>query len=281
MPTSKNKRKNKQSAPKKAKHSAAVAQSASTDWMTPRDEAMAIVQKAEQQGLKTVLHVGCGQKNQTHLPKPYNDATQWKEIRLDISPSTKPDIMADIMDMRPLADNSVDALFSSHNVEHVWPHQVQQVLTEFNRVLKLGAVAMITLPDMQAVAFHVAEGKLESPLYTSPSGPITALDIMYGHIKSLAKGQHYMAHKTGFTAETLGRRLVLAGFSTVTVARDSEMNLWATGYKIPKQHEKYSDDIQIRGRFSKAVVTVPNAANHQQFDNLDAEPQLWKPLGLK
>lgn len=244
-------------------------------------QTMQILKSAEAQGLKTVLHVGCGQKRQDGMPSNFRDPAKWKEIRLDISESVKPDIVADIMDMKPVPDNSVDALYSSHNVEHVYPHQVQSVLQQFHRVLKPGGLAVITLPDMQAVAFYVAEGKLEHPLYQSPIGPITPLDIMYGHVPSVSKGQHYMAHKTAFTAETLGRRMVLAGFSGVNVRRDDGYNLWAYGYKIAKNDPKYSDDIHIQGRYKQTVVALPDPHSHDRQDNLDAEPQRWESPGLK
>ena len=37
--------------------------------------------------------------------------------------------------MSAVADKSVDAIFSSHNIEHVYPHEVEKVLKEFLRVL--------------------------------------------------------------------------------------------------------------------------------------------------
>src|SRR5665213_540831 len=40
--------------------------------------------------------------------------------------------------------------------------------------------------------------------YTSPAGPITPLDMLFGHSDSIASGHLYMAHKTGFTCASLG-----------------------------------------------------------------------------
>ena len=67
---------------------------------------------------------------------------------------------------------SVDAVWSSHNVEHLYGHQVPTALGEFNRVLKAGGLALITLPDLQTVCRSIAEGKLEPVLYQSPAGPV-------------------------------------------------------------------------------------------------------------
>jgi hypothetical protein len=93
-------------------------------------------------------------------------------------------------------------------------------LREFHRVLKWTGFAFIRLPDLQEVARHVAEGKLEDALYLSPMGPITPLDILYGHRPSLANGNAFMAHHTGFTGETLGAALIKSGFAAAMVQRD-------------------------------------------------------------
>jgi hypothetical protein len=79
---------------------------------------------------------------------------------------------------------------------------------------------LIKLPDLQEVTRHVADGKLEDPLYMSPMGPIAPLDILYGHRPSLAGGNAFMAHRTGFTSGTLGAALIKAGFAAVMVQRD-------------------------------------------------------------
>jgi len=64
--------------------------------------------------------------------------------------------------------------------------------------------------------------------YTSPAGPITPLDMLFGHSDSIASGHLYMAHKTGFTCASLGRHFVDADFPIVLVKQDG-LNLWALG----------------------------------------------------
>jgi hypothetical protein len=165
-----------------------------------------------------VLHVGCGPYGREKLP-PIFHHTGWREIRLDIDPEVHPDFVASITDMRVISDSVVDAVYSSHNVEHLYPHEVSLALGEIRRVLRPIGFALIKVPDLQEVARHVAEGKLEVPLYTSPMGPIAPLDILYGHRSSLALGNLFMAHRTGFTGETLGAALIKAGFPAVMVQR--------------------------------------------------------------
>lgn len=62
------------------------------------------------------------------------------------------------------------------------------------------------------LAKHLAQGKLEKPLYGSPAGAISAIDMLYGHRDSIRKGNHFMSHKTGFTTQTLAQKLTQAGF---------------------------------------------------------------------
>ena len=89
------------------------------------------------------------------------------------------------------------------------------------RVLKPGGVALLTMPDIQEVARHVAQGNLDQTLYVSPAGPICAIDILFGHRGYIARGNHFnRAHKTGFTLQSLGQKLQEAGFAEVKLAAD-------------------------------------------------------------
>ncbi|MGI0480146.1 class I SAM-dependent methyltransferase [Geminocystis sp. CENA526] len=179
---------------------------------------------------KTLLHVGCGGYNPNALPQDFR-GDDWVEIRLDIDPNVQPDIIGTITDLSGVPDNSVDAVYSSHNLEHIYNFEVSIALAEFKRVLKPNGFIMITLPDIQQVADYVASGNLENPLYISPAGPICAIDILYGLGTALARGNYYMAHKTGFTQETLTEKITQQGFQNVKVTKGKNLDLWAKGYK--------------------------------------------------
>lgn len=182
------------------------------------------------QNRKILLHVGCGVYNPHLLPQQFQ-SDDWIEIRLDIDPNVKPDIIGTITDLNIIPDHSVDAVYSSHNLEHIYNFEVPIALQEFKRVLKTNGFIMITLPDIEQVAHHVAQGNLEIPLYISPAGPICAIDILYGLGSALAQGSYYMAHKTAFTDKTLADKIIEVGFKNVTVTKDNHFNLWAIAYK--------------------------------------------------
>ena len=181
---------------------------------------------------KTILHVGPGHKKSGAKLPPVFQSREWKEIRLDIDPANEPDILGSMLDMAAVADASVDAIFSAHNIEHVYAYEVPAVLKEFLRVLKPAGFLVATCPDLQTVCALVAEGKLTDTAYKSKAGPITPLDILYGHGAALAAGHHYMAHKGGFTEKSLVEALRASGFATVASKRRlAGFDLWAVASK--------------------------------------------------
>ena len=165
--------------------------------------------------MNRVLHVGCGG---TPLPPDF-PPDQWEEVRLDINPDVKPDIVASITDMSCIDDASYEALYSSHNLEHLYAHEVPAALNEFRRVLKPGAQLFVAVPDLQAVAEQVAGGNLTGSLYESPSGPVAAIDILFGFRICIVAGNGHYCHRTGFTADSLLKLLGEAGFREVQVVR--------------------------------------------------------------
>lgn len=191
--------------------------------------------------MQQILHVGCGPARLNSLPA-YFQSGDWQEVRLDIDQNVQPDVVGTILDMALIADESVDAVYSSHNIEHVFPHEVLKALYEFNRVLRHDGIAVILCPNIQAVAKAVAEGNLMEPLYHSPAGPISAIDIMYGHRAAIAAGQVYMAHKTAFTSSTIASHLRHAGFATVVVAEDTIYGLHCIAYKTARSSAAMEDD---------------------------------------
>lgn len=179
--------------------------------------------------MKTLLHVGCGGSDIRNLPLLFQDGS-WDEIRYDIDPVVQPDIVGRLQDMSLLEDGAVDGIYSSHNIEHVWAFEVQPVLAEFRRVLQQDGFALVLCPDIMSVAQAVAQGYLEESLYESPAGPITAMDILYGYHADIAKGNLFMAHKTAFTADTLAKHLLTAGFTGAIIARDKMFGLHAVAF---------------------------------------------------
>jgi hypothetical protein len=186
-----------------------------------------------------LLHIGCGPKRKAQTTRGFN-TDAWTEVRLDIDPAVSPDVIGTMTDMSAVESGSVDAIFSSHNIEHLYPHEVPVALAEFLRVLSSDGFAVITCPDLRSVCALIADDKLTQPAYTSPAGPIAPLDILYGLRSALARGNLYMAHRCGFTERVLTGTLQAAGFASVaSVSRAGPyFDLWALASKRQRSEEE-------------------------------------------
>ena len=146
----------------------------------------------------------------------------WEEVRLDIDPEVKPDIVGSITELdHSFTSQSFDAVWSSHVLEHLYAHEVFPALREFHRVLKPDGFALVMSPDIEAVARHILDHGIAAVAYDSPAGPIRPLDMLYGHTRAIEEGHYFMAHRTGFTSERIGNLLLAAGFPTVSVRSEN------------------------------------------------------------
>lgn len=188
--------------------------------------------------MPTLLHVGCGPKRKAQTTPGFN-TPEWTEVRLDIDPSVAPDIIGTMTDMSAVASESVDAVYSSHNIEHLYAHEVPTALAEFRRVLRPGGFVVITCPDLRSVAALVAQDKLTEPAYVSPAGPISPHDILFGHGAAMAAGNLYMAHRCGFTCRSLVATLQQANFASVAgMQQPRAYALWALASKAQRPREE-------------------------------------------
>jgi SAM-dependent methyltransferase len=202
--------------------------------------------------VRRVLNAGSGPWDARPLHPAFTQAG-WKEIRFDVDPGANPDFVGSIIDMKAVFPaESFDAIWSSHILEHLFAHEILSALSEFRRVLKRDGFALITSPDLEAIARLVLDHGPDHVAYTAPAGPITGLDMLYGHSASVARGQVHMAHKSGFTCASLGQRLIEAGFPTV-LGKSENFDLWA---------------VAMMERADKAVIQYQlSAAGLDMFDD--------------
>lgn len=187
--------------------------------------------------MKTFLHVGCGYNDKSNCLGFEGD--DWKETRLDIDKDVSPDILGTLTDMNTVATGSVDAIYSSHSIEHIFPHEIAIALKEFYRVLNDDGIVVITCPDIQAVGEALTQDKLLEPIYESPMGPVTPFDILYGHRETTTDGNIFMAHKSGFTYSILDKVFSEAGFlARVGGRRPDACSLYLVAFKEIKTNEE-------------------------------------------
>jgi len=83
------------------------------------------------------LHIGCGNR---YIPG---------FVHIDIRKLPHVDYVtsADKLDM--FDDNSVDLIYSCHVLEHFGRQQIEHVLKEWHRVLKVGGILRLAVPDFE------------------------------------------------------------------------------------------------------------------------------------
>jgi predicted SAM-dependent methyltransferase len=194
--------------------------------------------------MKTLLNVGCGWSNISQL-KGFN-IDNWKEIRLDINNTVKPDVVGTLTDMSLIETASVDAVYSSYNLDHIYAHEVPIALKEFYRVLNEDGIAVVKCPDIQTVCELIAQDKLLELLYESEMGPIYPIDVIYGNRWQIQNGNEYMAKKVGFTYSALNASFAEAGFKARYGGRmpdrGGELAIVAFKQKIPEEQIKQIAD---------------------------------------
>ena len=175
---------------------------------------------------KTLLHLGCGQSTikDSSFAKEFK---KYKEYRFDIDKKYNPDICGDITDLSNIPDDTFDALFTSHTVEHIDFYKVVPTIKQFIRILKKDGIAKIVVPNLQTLGEKLSEGDVLSTLYESPAGPINSLDILYGHAASVLRNGDFMRHKTGFTKKSFTDILTSENILNFSI-EEEEFNLIVT-----------------------------------------------------
>ena len=86
------------------------------------------------------LNIGCGKNKFPGF------------VNIDIDPIMEPDLVADITQTLPYDNQSVDEIWFIHGLEHISYHKHEQVLREFNRVLKMHGNLILAYPEFTTVA---------------------------------------------------------------------------------------------------------------------------------
>lgn len=177
---------------------------------------------------KALLNVGCGGASIT-LPE---ELSVYREVRVDIDPRVHPDVVASATDLSCFASASVAAVYTSHTLEHLMPHESREALHEYLRVLKKNGKLIIRVPNIQEPCRIVGEGRAAEVLYHSPGGAVTSLDMLYGQHEHVRRSGIYMVHKNGFTQDSLGALLREVGFRKLEVRiSEDRLELFAEAWK--------------------------------------------------
>jgi hypothetical protein len=177
---------------------------------------------------KLLVNLGSGVAGTGWLPAMFDG---WRQLRVDIDPAARPDIVGSLTDLSALESECADAVWASHCVEHIYRHEVHAALTEMRRVMKMSGLLCIRVPDLQTVAGFIAADRMHEVIYDSPAGPVTPHDVVFGLGSDVALGYLSMAHKTGFTPTLLVQSLNGAGFESFLIRRTPDLELVAIARK--------------------------------------------------
>jgi len=183
--------------------------------------------------MKKLLHVGCGPSDINCIDM-IEDKENWEETRLDVDHTVNPDYLCSMVNMYHVPKEEFDMVFSSHNLEHVYSHEVIQVLWQFERVLKPGGLAVIIVPNIEAIAKFIVDKGFLDVAYTTNDGnnlEIRPIDMLFGWVGGVAAGKEGMQHKTAFSKDSLAMALSHVGFDEINVSVDEHFNLYAVARK--------------------------------------------------
>ncbi len=238
---------------------------------------------------KIVLQLGCRIPQANRLHQVFK-GDNWFEIRLDKNPLAQPHILSDMNDLSLIPNESVDAVYTTHNLDSLKTTEIPALFEEIRRILKWGGQFVMAVPDMQTICNYVAHNQLLEPIYDSTAGPVAPIDMIYGFRPKLENGTANV-RQTGFTAKSLATYFREASYSNIVVGR-KWIEIWATAYKYKEGDERRKDVVEMRATDEVRDQDMPkplplNRVPHPgQFaanmlsDELDIPPKYWKPIGI-
>ena len=140
-----------------------------------------------------------------------------------------------------LASNAIRAIVASHNLPRYFVHDVEKMLGDYHRILTDDGFVIAVCSDLKAISAVIMAQGVSGTVYESPAGPITALDLVFGHQDSLKQGLFSMAHRSGFTLESLIAAFEQAGFASVRgLARVGQCDVWVIASKKPLSDAEFA-----------------------------------------
>ena len=159
------------------------------------------------------LHLGCGPKYLQGF------------VNIDANPLQKIDLWLDVRNGLPFRSDSVDSIYSTHVLEHLYPDELKNVLCESARVLKRGCGMRIVVPSLSNAILaynqkNVAWFSQFPRHYESLGGKFSNFIFCDGQ------------HRTAFDYDYLREVLISVGFSEVVEVQEGESRLY--GANVPR-----------------------------------------------
>ena len=140
----------------------------------------------------------------------------------------------------PVEQNSVDAHYISHTLEHLAPERVEKVLKEVYRTLRPGGLVRIVVPDIDVGIDWYLHSPNRLMERNSPTKPETYPDTPLGYLLSWFYTPDRGAmngHRMAFDFSTLYTYLMRAGFSEIIHKKQDSCSEMFKGKDIPRYKE--------------------------------------------
>ena len=164
-------------------------------------------------GRQTHLHIGCGEKYLSGF------------VNVDANPRLRVDLWLDVRNGLPFRDGTVDSIYSTHMLEHLYPDELQRVLQECFRVLRPQGGMRIIVPSLRSAFQAYSQGRLE----WFPEQFPRRFDSLGGRFANFmfCDGQH----RTAFDFDHIAELLARAGFDPIEECGEGHSRLY--GEKVP------------------------------------------------
>jgi len=150
--------------------------------------------KTNQSFRESKLHLGCGER---YIPG---------FIHVDLNQSSHIDYCCNIYDLSFIGDNEVSLIYASHSLEYFDRTDVVAVLHEWRRVLRVGGILRLAVPDFEGIVkVYRKYGDIEH---------IGILGPLYGKW-TRNEDDTSMYHKTAYDFTSLKGVLEGSGFESI------------------------------------------------------------------
>lgn len=139
------------------------------------------------------------------------------DINLDIAKHPGVNCVADAFKPLPFKNEYFDYVYASHILEHDWEDHIEESLKEWVRVLKIGGIFEIKVPNIKSI-----------PIFAQFYLDLMGLGLIYG---DKTGHKHHMLHKMAFSIPLLEKLLY-------------KHNIIITKCKPFYEQEVYEHDIQ-------------------------------------
>ena len=144
---------------------------------------------------------------------------------------------ADATKSIPLQTSSVDCIYTSHMVEHLSQKGVRSFLKEVKRVLKVGGVVRIAVPDLRIAVDDYLEKNDADAFMRGILVQAPEINTLKQKISLFISG--YRHHQWMYDGASLSKLLIEMGFRSAEICKDGKTNIIdADGLNLYEREEQ-------------------------------------------